>query len=439
MLGSSNAHEREAARAKIDELLAKHRKSWNDLTQLMSAGGASPDSSWDVADDDRPTADGANLGLPGEAVQQPNVLELVHFILQQFVDMKPHEHVAAALWVLHTHVFERFLVSPRLALTSPVNGCGKTTALAIIEQLAFRPERMDNATPAVIYHLIDRLSGTLLVDEADNLGLRENSILRSVLNSGHRKGGNTRRMSKGEPRRFNTFAPMAIAAIGSLPLPLMRRAVIIHMQKAAGNMALKRFDPEDNETEGKIDVVYQFVLEWARSGPQLNPDPDLPKELKNRVADNWRPLVAIADAMSPAWAQIAREAAITFARTYHDEDAGVVLLSDIRDIFNQAAADRMASEVLVKALLEVEESGWDEYRGPRDDQTPRKLSQGEMARLLRPFGIRPRSIWPQGKRTKGAASRKGYRRTQFENAWARYCSPAGTAAQPSNVSYISGR
>ena len=106
-------------------------------------------------------------------------------------------------------------MSPRLALTSPVNGCGKTTALAVIEKLAYRPERMDNATPAVIYHLIDRLRGTLLVDEADNLGLRENGILRAVLNSGHRKGGNIRRVIKGAPKAFNTFAPMAIAAIGA--------------------------------------------------------------------------------------------------------------------------------------------------------------------------------------------------------------------------------
>jgi len=93
--------------------------------------------------------------------------------------MKPRERIATALWVLHTHIFEPFTISPRLAFTSPVRGCGKTTALAVLEQLVHQPERMDNATPAVIYHLIDRLHGsTLLVDEADNLGLNVNGILR---------------------------------------------------------------------------------------------------------------------------------------------------------------------------------------------------------------------------------------------------------------------
>jgi hypothetical protein len=82
---------------------------------------------------------------------------------------------------------------------------------------------------------------------------------------------------------------------------------------------------------------------------------------------------------------------------------------------------------------DVDESGWSEYRVPHDDQTPRKLSQGEMARLLRPFGIRPRPIWPAAKRRKGR-SRRGYYRAQFESAWARYCAEGVTPSQPSHTS-----
>jgi len=445
MLGSSNAGEAESARQRILELLSRYRKNWSDLTNLLKGDAKADADTWAPAWDDNRSAeqhanDAVNAGLPEAAVKEPNVLELVRFILEEYVDMKPHEYIAAALWTLHSHVFERFPISPRLAFTSPVNGCGKTTALAVIEKMAFRPERMDNATPAVIYHLIDRLQGgTLLVDEADNLGLRENGILRSVLNSGHRKGGNIRRVIKGAPKEFSTFAPMAIAAIGSLPLPLMRRSIIVHMEKTATS-TLKRFDPGDRETMERIDIVYGFVRRWVRNNPKLDLDPDLPKDLKNRVADNWRVLISIADCFGPTWAELARGAAITFARTHHDEDAGVILLNDIRDIFNRTGADRMASIDLFEALLDIDESGWAEYRGMRDDHSPRKLTPGEMARLLRPFGIHPCSVWPVGKRRKGTSSRKGYWRSQFENAWARYCEPtAGTAAQGSKVAYIGRR
>jgi hypothetical protein len=270
MMGSSNASERETARQKIDELLAKYRKTWNDLLGLLQQAGDTADpwkAAWDDGDSaEQHASDAVDAGLPGEAAKEPNVLELVHFILEQYVDMKPHEFIAAALWVLHTYTFDSFTISPRLAFTSPVRGCGKTTALAVIEQLAFRPERMDNATPAVIYHLIDRLQGTLLIDEADNLGLNVNGILRAVLNSGHRKGGSIRRVIKGAPKKFSTFAPMAIAAIGSLPLPLMQRSVIVHMGKTIGGN-IKRFDTGDGETAHRINIVYGFVTRWARSKP----------------------------------------------------------------------------------------------------------------------------------------------------------------------------
>jgi putative DNA primase/helicase len=38
---------------------------------------------------------------------------------------------AMALWAVHTHAFDRFTHSPRLAITSPERGCGKTTALCV--------------------------------------------------------------------------------------------------------------------------------------------------------------------------------------------------------------------------------------------------------------------------------------------------------------------
>jgi hypothetical protein len=40
LLGSSNTNECEAARSQIDELLAKNKKNWNDLTELLSTGNA---------------------------------------------------------------------------------------------------------------------------------------------------------------------------------------------------------------------------------------------------------------------------------------------------------------------------------------------------------------------------------------------------------------
>jgi hypothetical protein len=427
MLGSGNAGEREAAWTKIDELLRKYRRSWTDLPDLLLKMAASDPV--DVGEDDpAPTSD-------------VSALELVHYVVGEYVDLRPHEYVAVALWILHAHLFERFLVTPRLALVSPVRGCGKTTLLALIERLLPRCHRTDGITPAVIYRLIEQDRCALLIDEADNLAPATNGALRAVLNSGHRKGGNIMRVVKGDPKRFSTFAPMAIAVIGGLPLPIMHRSIVIPMQRADGTQNLKRLESADSGVyNSDIDVAYQHAWTWAKSNPAINPDPDLPPELRNRSADNWRPLIGIADMFGPYWAKAAREAAVALTRGYHDEDLAVTLLGDIRSIFDAMGVDRLFSAKLVAALNDLDGSVWSEWRGLHDDQHPRRLSQAALARLLAPFGIRPRSIWlaqsrlAQSKKNRSGA--KGYHRDQFLDAWRKFCDQGDTPAQPSNIRHL---
>jgi hypothetical protein len=64
MLGSSNAGEREAARARLEELLARHKKSWVDLPELLANGGGN-------IDDDVPAAGttGATAAAARRAVE----------------------------------------------------------------------------------------------------------------------------------------------------------------------------------------------------------------------------------------------------------------------------------------------------------------------------------------------------------------------------------
>jgi hypothetical protein len=59
-------------------------------------------------------------------------------------------------------------------------------------------------------------------------------------------------------------------------------------------------------------------------------------------------------------------------------------------------------------------------RGPADNQQSRRLSQGELARVLSRFGIRPKVMWPL-RRTPEAKSYRGYLRVQFERSQASYC------------------
>ena len=97
--------------------------------------------------------------------------------------------------------------------------------------------------------MVDAQHRTLLIDEADNADLGHNGQLRAVLNSGHSKGGGITRLIDGEPKRFATFAPVAIAAIGSLPLPILARSVVINMQRSDGSKILRRLDDVHADTD----------------------------------------------------------------------------------------------------------------------------------------------------------------------------------------------
>jgi hypothetical protein len=407
-LGSHDAGEREISRQWLDNLLIRCRKTWNDLTDLL----LSPTTpSWA----DSTTAFAPPPGFDGSDFA---VVDLVQRVVEWYVWLTPAQRVAVTLWILHTHVYDRFQVTPRLAVTSPVPACGKTVLVELIEALVPKPEKSDTITAAAIYHIIDEKHPTVLLDEGDNIGLTlaPNGIYRAVLNSGHRRGGCRTILDRGRLRRFSTHAPLLVAGIGRFPLPLMHRAVVIEMQRYHGSSELKRFTGRDPVT----DYIFGRLRFWASKFKQLDTEPQLPPQLRNRQADNWRPLIAIADTFGTVWGRLARDAAIELARAHQDEDAGVVLLHDIRCIFDQRRVDRLSSEELVADLNDIPDSMWCEWRGPKGDQQPRRLSPGGLAQMLMSFGIRPRTIWPLH-RSPASRSKKGYLRLQFEGAWRSYC------------------
>jgi hypothetical protein len=397
MMAGGTPNERDQAREKLEKLLRKSEKTLNDMPNLMAqlaeveqqeeAEKAAEQAA--AADDPRTTQQTA-----AKARDIP-CLELVDFFLRDYLELQDHEYTAMALWTLHTHIFSRFMCTPRLTFVSPAPDCGKTTAMSILERLAFKADKNDSATPASLYWLLDQGPRTLLLDEMDNAESR-NAELRRVLNSGHRRGGGVRRYIGGRSKRFSTFTPVALAAIGTnrpLPSAIISRSIVVKMQRA--KRELRRFDASDTSD---LDAVFQQIWLWAQSNPKLELEPAMPAGMRNRARDNWTPLVAIADSFGPAWGTLARKAASSF-KTGRDEDIGILLLEDSREVFNTLSVDRITSRALVDALCDLEGAGWAEYQG-------RRLTPGLVAKIFAPFGIEPKVIWPL-QRTRTSRSARG--------------------------------
>jgi hypothetical protein len=65
------------------------------------------------------------------------------------------------------------------------------------------------------------------------------------------------------------------------------------------------------------------------------------------------------------------------------------------ELFNSLGRDQLSSEELVAHLVTMDERPWPEwYRG-------KPLTQRSLARLLAPFGIRPKAMWIGGRTVRG--------------------------------------
>jgi hypothetical protein len=361
----------------------------------------------------------------------PHLGNLVHSALRKYVEGSQEQLVAITLWIIHTHIFDQYEVTPRLILFSPAPGCGKSTALKFIEHVAARGMRLGNVTAAAMARLIDSERATLLLDEGDNLEAAAKPLMRAVLNDGHERGAPRLIVLNGRLEKQNLFAPLAIATLTTLPASFLSRAIRISMTRATAK--LERLDTHDQGVMNILKVV-RGEIEWWVPQATLALDPSLPKGLHNRQADNWRPLVAIADALGGEWGKAARRAAMVLTKDRSDEAPSITLLIDIRETFHRRACTRITSADLIEELVAIESSPWAEWRGLQDNQQARPLTRNELARLLHPFKIRPRTIWPAsrvGSSSRGKSA-KGYLKEQFQEAWRAYC-PTVTPSQPSAI------
>ncbi len=318
-----------------------------------------------------------------------------------------------SLWVLHAHAVKAFYFTPRLSIRSPTKRCGKTALLDWLQAVTPKSIRTESVTSAVIFRLIEEFEPVLLVDEVDRY-IKRNDELIAAVNAGHRHGGCHLRCEgdDNKVRGFKTFAPVALAGIGKLPDTIADRSIEIMMERATKRQAAKirpfRADRANPESD-----LCRKAARWAADnfGALKAHDPEIPDEMFNRQADNFRPIFAVADMAGDEWPQLARDVARRITNTADDEqDAGVMLLWDIRDLFMERHTDRLLGEDIAPALEKIEDRPWAEW-----GRSQRPISKGQVARLLRRFGIVSKATALADGRNK-----KGYTLDQFEPILERY-------------------
>jgi hypothetical protein len=319
--------------------------------------------------------------------------------LTRYVSLESDYAAVVAFWTIHTYLLDHIYITPRLAVTAPQPRCGKTTLMSWLETVVQRPiGGVVNISAAGVFHIVEERKPTLLIDEADTF-LAKNDELRGILNSGHQKNGVVLRW---DPKakcsiEYKTFSACAISLIGTLPATLQDRSVCVRLQR-------RRPDEKIASLRGDriSDELARRCARWALDNQHLYAyaDPAMPEQLFNRVEDNWRPLIAIADVIGGEWPTRFREIAVRIAALEAGEDpsADTQLLRDIQDIFGDRpwiTTDELLGRLHLREYI---------------------MSSKRLANRLKPYSIKPK----QERRGDVERGHRGYLAKDFADVFARY-------------------
>jgi hypothetical protein len=362
-----------------------------------------------------------------------DLLEECRAWILRYIVVSEAQAVILAAWILHTYVFNAAETTPYIHITAPEKACGKSRLMEVLIALAATPIHSGGMTAAALVRTIHAKKPTIFLDEMDaQLGGSKEYVeaLRGILNEGFRKGGVFHKCvgKNFDLREFDVYCPKCFAGIGRLPDTVSSRSIVIEMRR---KLPGETVEPIRQKAMKAAAAPIRTSLEaWAAKGCAdllQGIEPTTIASLSDRQNDLAEPLLSIAQLASDKWLQRLTEALQTLFRATGAEESsmGTVLLTDIRSIFDALSMDQLSSKALAKGLCNIEGRSWAEW------SQGKPLSPNSLARQLKKF-----KIYPQTHRF-GKTTDKGYRRGDFEDAWARYCLcspiPIETTSQPASL------
>lgn len=359
-------------------------------------------------------------GSYNKPVDLGELLDEISKTIRIFVIVDEVQADAAALWVFHTYVVELFDTSPLLIINAPERACAKTLFQTVLANLSVRALAASNATASSLFRSIDLWMPTIFFDEADTF-FKDNNDLLGMVNAGYKSSGFVLRSEATEdtfvPKKFPVYGAKSIAGIAlekHLQDSTMSRGIILNMRRKLPNETVTRLRYAENGLFEKLCAKLERAADDNEEAILLA-RPHLPQELSDRAQDNWEPLLAIAAVAGQDWLDRATKAALTLSRQSNEKvSTGNELLADIQLIFEKRRsgdqyAEKISTVKLIEELQSIEESPWATYNHGHP------VSPRQIASQLAIYGIKSKTV-----RVSKNDTPKGYERSQFEDAFARY-------------------
>lgn len=293
------------------------------------------------------------------------LLNRIRFFIHRYVDLTETFELIASYYVLLTWLFDKFNEIPYLRVRGDY-GSGKTRFLKTIGSLCYKPIFASGAsTVAPIFHILNQIGGTLILDEGDFRYSDEKADIAKILNNGNAKGFPVLRCEKINYREFSpvayeVFGPKIVSSRNDYEDKALESRFICEdmgLRKVRKNIPITL--PESFQDEA-LEIRNSLLL-WRlkNHGKIRNTEDYINKAFSLRVNQIYAPLLSLVNSQED------QNKIISFAKNQYWQnkiDAGhdieVHVLSVIKRIEEKAELPISISEI-TKLFIKLFENEYD--------------------------------------------------------------------------------
>ena len=187
----------------------------------------------------------------------PVILEKMIAFIKRYLEMpREHDYLILALWTAHTYLIEKFNTTPILYFHG-VYETGKTRGGEVLEEIAFRAERLTSPTEAGMFRAAHLFKTSLIIDEVKLWGQDGNPEVARLIKSRYKRGQKVLRVNlnlKGQEEQleyFDVFGPLVLCTKETIDPDIQNRCILFVMRENS-----------DPKVEEDID---EAQAEWLRN------------------------------------------------------------------------------------------------------------------------------------------------------------------------------
>ena len=300
--------------------------------------------------------------------------EIISFI-KSYLELSENKgYLILALWVFHTYLIEKFEVTPIIYFYG-LKETGKTRAGEVLEQLAFRCERLTSPTEATLFRSAEYFKTALIIDEIKLWGKNGNEEVERLIKSRYKRGlkvnrCNLNKTGEEQIEYFDVFAPLVLATTYDIPLIIQDRSIRFLMQKNANPKVERDIDKElAHKLRNQLTIFRANLLE--RELKEVKPIS------RRRLNEIMRPLYQILKEVDPDREKEFKLIVKNLEENRKSEErftSIALVVEEIVKFYNKTGQDFISTKELTARLNE-------------DRSDNEKTNTTRVGRLVKPLGF----------------------------------------------------